>query len=76
MAKLDGTDINKDLVSAVTPYGLVIQGSYIYWSNFGMGTIGRANINGTGVNQGFIVGAPGPEGMAINSQYRAGGSQR
>ena len=38
----------------------------IYWGNFGTGTIGRAELDGTGANQGFITGAGSPGGMAIN----------
>ena len=38
----------------------------IYWGNFGTGTIGRAELDGTGANQGFITGAGSPGGMAVN----------
>jgi virginiamycin B lyase len=69
VANLNGTDVNKDLVSAVTPYGLAVQGNYIYWSNFGTGTIGRATIKGTDVNQKFITGGSGTDGIAVNSRY-------
>ena len=33
---------------------------HVYWGNFTTGTIGRANVDGTGVDQSFITGADGP----------------
>jgi virginiamycin B lyase len=42
---------------------------FIFWSNLQTGRIGRASIDGTGVNQGFITGASQPGGVALDSQY-------
>jgi hypothetical protein len=46
---------------------------YIYWTNNRNGTVGRANLNGTGVNQTFIPsttgGAVGGAGMTVNKVY-------
>jgi virginiamycin B lyase len=42
---------------------------YIYWTNLGPGTIGRANLDGTGVNQSFIVGAAQPWGVAVDAGH-------
>ena len=39
--------------------GLAIEGSYIYWANASNGSIGRAKIGGTDVNQSFITGLNG-----------------
>jgi hypothetical protein len=49
--------------------------AYVYWSNSN-GTIGRANLNGSSANQGFITGARSPGGIAVDSQhvYWANGS--
>jgi hypothetical protein len=45
----------------------------IYWTNNSNGSVGRANINGTGVNQTFISsttgGGVGGAGMTLNKQY-------
>ena len=38
---------------------------HIYWAN-NIGTIGRANPDGTGVNQSFISGASSPIGVAVS----------
>jgi virginiamycin B lyase len=46
--------------------------AFVYWSNthFGEGTsLGRANLDGTGVDQSFITGAVGPVQVAVNSRY-------
>ncbi len=41
----------------------------IYWANRGDDSIGRANRDGTGVDQGFISGAGAPNGVAIDSAH-------
>ena len=40
--------------------------AFVYWANFGNGTIGRANLNGSHVNQSFITGASAPIGVAVD----------
>jgi hypothetical protein len=45
-------------------------GNFVYWSNQDPSTtIGRAKINGTGVNDAFITGLSGPQGVATDSRY-------
>jgi hypothetical protein len=41
----------------------------IYWTNLSGGTIGRANIDGTGVNESFIAGANAPNGVAVGGGH-------
>lgn len=45
----------------------------IYWANYGANatgtTIGRANLDGSNVNQSFITGAAGPVGIAIDGTH-------
>jgi Domain of unknown function (DUF5050) len=43
--------------------------AYVYWSNAGTNTIGRANLDGTAANESFIGGAHSPFGIAVNGQY-------
>jgi hypothetical protein len=43
--------------------------AYIYWTNNGNGTIGRANLNGGSPNQSFITGASSPFGLAVDGNY-------
>jgi virginiamycin B lyase len=47
---------------------VAVTSRYIYWASDN-NTIGRVNLNGTGVNQPFITGASGPVGVAVNSKY-------
>jgi hypothetical protein len=46
--------------------GVAADGTYIYWANATSGTIGPANLDGTGINQSFITGADLPADMAIS----------
>ena len=41
----------------------------VYWANFNSGTIGRANLDGSGANQSFITGAGQPVGMAVDADH-------
>ncbi len=54
------------------PTGLAIDGQYIYWANsgagLGSGSIGRARIDGTDVDQDFITGTDDPQGVAVDGQ--------
>jgi virginiamycin B lyase len=52
--------------------GLTVDSNYIYWTSANGGTattIGRANLDGTGVNANFITGAENPCGVAVDSSY-------
>jgi low-density lipoprotein receptor class B len=83
-ARLNGTDVNQKFITgANAPDGVnqtflktaqpdgpdaVVAGSgHLYWANDY--SIGRANLNGTGVNQRFITGASFPDAIAAGSRY-------
>ncbi len=42
--------------------------AYLFWAD-GIGVIGRADLNGTGVSERFITGASEPVGIAVSSRY-------
>jgi hypothetical protein len=42
---------------------------HVYWANNFTGTIGRANVDGTGANQSFITGASSPVGVAVDAGH-------
>ena len=42
---------------------------FIYWTNSGSDTIGRANLDGTSQNQSFITGANNPGWVAVDGSY-------
>ena len=59
---------DNDFISGIkTPDGVAADGNYIYWTNRTDGAIGRANLNGTGVNQTFLPGVASPYGIAVDS---------
>jgi virginiamycin B lyase len=45
--------------------------AYVYWANNGAGanSIGRANSDGTNVDQSFITGADAPSGVAVDGSH-------
>lgn len=66
-ANLDGSAVNLSFIAGAcgsTPMAITVADGYIYWANEGgnacegvvESSIGRANLDGTDVNQRFIVG--------------------
>jgi virginiamycin B lyase len=43
--------------------------AYVYWSNQGTATIGRANLDGTGANQGFVSSVGNPHGLTVDGAH-------
>ncbi|HEX5782486.1 MAG TPA: hypothetical protein VFX80_11220, partial [Solirubrobacteraceae bacterium] len=43
--------------------------AYIYWTDGAAGTIGRANLDGSGVKSNFITGAAAPRGIAVDEDH-------
>jgi virginiamycin B lyase len=43
--------------------------AFVYWANFNTNAIGRANLDGSGVDQDFIVTATSVEGVTVDSSY-------
>jgi hypothetical protein len=73
---LEGFLVNSALVSvpsyACAYGGIATDGSHVYWANENQptfDTIGRANVDGTGVNQSFVLGATNPCGVAVDSAH-------
>jgi hypothetical protein len=51
-------------------YGVAVDGTHVYWTSFGNGAVGRANLDGTAVDQNFIaVGNGLPSGVAVDSAH-------
>jgi hypothetical protein len=79
-ANLDGTGINLNFISGMTApttskIGVAIDDQHLYWANYtGAGgfsgtTIGRANLDGSAVDENFIAGASEPYGVAVDGQH-------
>jgi virginiamycin B lyase len=43
--------------------------NFVYWASAGQTTIGRAKLNGTGVNNAFITGLTNVHGVAVDSTH-------
>ena len=43
--------------------------AYVYWTDGDAGTIGRANLDGSGVDRDFITGAGSPRGIAVDEDH-------
>ena len=78
-ADIDGSNQNNDFINiksgSYTGYdssvggicGITIQGGYIYWTNYDIHTIGRANIDGTGKDNSYISTGSGTSPYFITS---------
>lgn len=64
-----GVDVYDRIPLSGTPSGIAISGNYIYWGNSNATTIGRANLDSTGVNESFIHIAGNPGGLATDGTY-------
>jgi hypothetical protein len=80
-ANVDGTGVDGQFIPGLAirrtsptslgggPCGIAVAGKYVYWVNSAESakpvTIGRANLDGTGVNKRFITGATNGCGIAV-----------
>ena len=76
-ADLDGTHVDQSFITGASgPSEVLASGKYLYWGNATAcsesgacnGSIGRAALNGTDVNEHFIA-ASTPYGLAVHGQY-------
>ena len=44
-------------------------GAHVYWTNYDSGTIGRTNLDGSGVKLNVITGANFSNGMAVDGGH-------
>jgi len=81
-ANLDGSGVNHNFVTGVNSvYGVTVDSNYVYWTEPGVydyginqfpgTTIGRAALDGSGINHNFISGADGPMGVAVTGEQQA-----
>lgn len=65
-----GGDVQQFITGLSAPRGVAVSGPYIYWANdLDNGTIGRANLDGSDVNNDFISGALGPCMLTVSGNY-------
>jgi len=71
-ANLNGQNVNLSFIDngrSSAPFGMAVDGRYIYWANNQSHNISRADVNGQNVNDSFITGASYPEWVAVDSRY-------
>jgi virginiamycin B lyase len=51
------------------PQGVAVDASHVYWVEYAAGTIGRADLDGTNVDESFITGADAPQAIAVDSGH-------
>ena len=51
----------------LSPCGVAVDANFLYWANSASDTIGRSNLDGSGVDQRFAEGARHPCGVAVDS---------
>jgi hypothetical protein len=78
-ANLNGTDVDQRFISVPNGprgvAGLGVSSRYIYWTNWGNGTIGRSRLNGTGVGgrvRRIRTCSPGPSSCRADSSRPRG----
>jgi virginiamycin B lyase len=87
-ANLDGMGIDESLIGGIDPTGVAVDSEHIYWTwsecgaecstaelQTAAGGIGRANLDGTGVDESFIDGI-NPAGVGAPSGYVAVDAER
>ena len=65
-ANLSGTGIDQTLIQTAYAYGVEVDSRHVFWANYDTNSIGRAKRDGSGADPGFIVGASGPQGAAVD----------
>ena len=55
--------------AGAVPFAVAVNSAHVYWANNGDDSIGRANLDGSGVDNHFITGVTQPTGVAVTSQY-------
>jgi hypothetical protein len=66
-ANNDGTGADQTFIGGtLQPMGVVVDGQYIYWTQWNGGSIARAALDGSGVDLDFITGIGQATGLAVD----------
>jgi hypothetical protein len=65
----DGSGVQQVFIAAFAPNAVAVDGEQVYWATSGTSTLGRANLDGSNVNDSFITGAHQPTGVAVDGLY-------
>ena len=64
----EGGSVELEFLSA-SAIGVAVDGSHLYWANPSRGSIGRAPIDGSGVEEDFVSGLFRPRWVAVDGEY-------
>ncbi len=68
-ANISGGSVKANFIPNAGAVELAVDASHIYWADFQAQTIGRASLNGTGVDEGFVHTTSSPSGVAVDAQH-------
>jgi hypothetical protein len=70
-AKLDGSSVTQLLKNPTVgdPGGIAVDGTYVYYAQVSAGAIGRAKLDGSSPNAGFLTAPVEPLGVAVDATY-------
>jgi hypothetical protein len=71
-ANVTGKEVEPTFITGApgkTLDGVAVEGEYIYWTNFWSSALGRAKLDGSEVQQEWVIGTHTPMGLVANSQY-------
>jgi Low-density lipoprotein receptor repeat class B len=66
-AKINGTGLNTRFISGLNnPTSVAVDSQFVYWTDSGTNSVGRANLDGTGVTQNLVTaGVNNPKAIAV-----------
>jgi len=67
-AAVDGGSVEANFISTPAT-GVAVEGTHLYWANAGQGSISRADLDGTGVEEDFIAGLNHPRWVAVDGEH-------
>lgn len=68
-ADLDGGDVVPKLIKTTHATGLALDSQHIYWGENLLGTVGRAELDGRKVEEGFVPAPGDPCSVAVDSAH-------
>lgn len=71
-ATVTGTEVEEEFIPdlhVTASYGMFANGEYIYWGDNAGTTIGRARLDGSGLEPEFITGLDDPGAIAVDGHY-------
>ena len=71
-ANVNGSEVEPHFITGIpggAVDGVAVNSEFIYWTNFWNSAIGRAKLDGSAVEQEWVLGTHTPEGLAVGPEY-------